>query len=141
MNMSNINVEWVTNESAVTDFAATAHEGGATVLETKDWAPGPDELDDYGDAMFEPLAAVALIVAAGWLIRRIVDVLDDVMRPGGQLVHIRDDGSVIVRPLPKTKPPGKLVIIKGTDTPQVFLPDRRDDGLALLGNLLGAIDG
>jgi hypothetical protein len=139
MTTNRISVEWVTNESSVMDFANALRQDGATIIETKGWMPGPEALEDYGDAMFEPLAAVALIVATGWLIRRIADVLDDVKRPGGELIDIRSE-RVIVRPLPRTKPPGKLVILTNEGA-QVFLPDRRDEGLALLGELLRPVGG
>src|SRR5204863_7622290 len=117
-----ISVEWVTKESDAQAFTVSAREGGATVLETKDWVPDTEALDDYGDAMMEPLTAVASIVAVGWLIRRIADVLGDVTRQGGQLIDVRKHPA-IVRPLPKAKPPGKLVIISSEGT-QVFPPDR-----------------
>lgn len=139
MNAAEINLEWVAEESAAEVFAAGARESGATVLETKRWVPEPENLDDYGDTAFEPLTAVALIVATGWLIRRIADVYDDIARPGGQLIEVRDD-RVIVRPLPKAKPPGKLVVVSRQGT-QVFPPERLDEGLALLGNLLGSSSG
>lgn len=135
MSTGAISVQWVTQESTAQAFTVSAREGGATVLETKGWVPGPDELDDYGDAMFEPLTAVVVIVAVGWLIRRIADVLADLTRPDGQLIDIRKHPA-IVRPLPNAKPPGKLVIVSRQGT-QVFLPERRDEGIALLRTLLG----
>jgi hypothetical protein len=139
MNSREIQVEWVTTESESEALGASARKGGAKVLEARNWTPDAEAMDDYGDAMFEPLTAVALIVAAGWLIRRIADVLADVARPEGQLIDIRKVPAV-VRPLPKAKPPGKLVIV--TDQgPQVFPPERRDEGLALLKTLLGAGNG
>jgi hypothetical protein len=139
MSAREIEVKWVTKESESEAFSVSARKGGARVLETKGWTPGPIEMDDYGDAMFEPLTAVAVIVAVGWLIRRIADVLADVASPEGQLIDVRGHPA-IVRPLPKAKPPGKLVIV--TDQgPQVFPPERRDEGLALLKRLLGAGNG
>lgn len=135
MSTSEISVQWVTKESAAQAFTVSVREGGATVVETKGWVPSPDELDDYGDTMFEPLTAVVVIVGVGWLIRRIADVLDDLTRPEGQLIDIRKHPA-IVRPLPKAKPPGKLVIVSHQGT-QVFLPERRDEGIALLRALLG----
>ena len=41
-----ISVQWVTKESTAQAFTVSAREGGATVLETKGWVPGPDELDE-----------------------------------------------------------------------------------------------
>lgn len=139
MSTSDIQVQWVTKESQAQAFAVHAREGGATVLQTKRWVPGVEALDDYGDAMFEPLTAVGLIIAVGWLVRRIADVLDDVMNPGGYLIDIREQPA-IVRPLPKSKPPGKLVIVS-TQGAQVFPAERRDEGLAFLMTLLGPSHG
>jgi len=66
------------------------------------------------------------------------DVLSDFTRPGGQLIDARVK-PVVVRPLPKTKPPGKLVILTAEGT-KVFPPERRDEGLAFLNTVLQHIN-
>lgn len=137
MSTNSINVQWVTEESEARTFAASALGGGATVSELKRWEPGIEDLDDYSDAMFEPLSVVVLIVAAGWLIRRIADMVADLTRPDGLLIDTRD--GVVVRPLPKADR-GTLVVVSGQGV-QVFTPDRRDEALAALGPLLAAAGG
>ena len=134
---SKINVNWITEESAAQTFVSSARDVDAPVLELKRWEPGPEELDDYADASFEPLTVVAVIVAVGWLIGRISDVLADHTRPGGLLVDARRD--VLVRPLPK-EARGKFVILTEAGA-QVFTPDRRDEALTALTTLLGSPHG
>jgi hypothetical protein len=65
MDNGNIRVQWVTTESEAQAFAADAGKIAANVEAPKRWTPGPDEVDDYGDAMFEPLLAIVVIVGTG----------------------------------------------------------------------------
>jgi hypothetical protein len=137
MNATGITVRWVTGESEATSLAQAAGKGGGTVLEQQTWEPGPDDLDDYGDAAFEPLTAVVIVVATGWLIKRISDVVADHKRPGGQLVDAR--GDVVVRPLPQLKT-GTLVLVTKQET-RVFAPDQHDTALDALTKLLASPNG
>jgi hypothetical protein len=137
--MDNIRVQWVTAESEAEAFAADAGEIASNVEVPKRWTPGPDEMDDYGDAMFEPLTMIVVIVGTGWLISRISSVIADHTRPGGYFIDFRGSGEAIVRPLPKADR-GTVIIATAKEAVRIFTPDRRDEALGVLAKL-GAANG
>jgi hypothetical protein len=129
-------VVWVAPETESRRVAAAAtHDGGVAAHRGK-WVSAEDPLDDDGERM-EPLMAVGLIVATGWLITRISGLLADHLRPGSQIVDMRTTPPVILVAR-HIRPPGTLVVLKtvnGQPEERRYEPEQRDEALSILRDL------
>jgi hypothetical protein len=129
-------VEWVVAESESATLVEALGDADIEVVEAQPWTPPAELLDEYPDAQFEPFTLVAAVVATGWLIRRISDVLLDWKRPGGMLFDTRNSEKLIAREVPLA-PRGSTIIIGKDGDAAVYEPDRRDDALSALTQMLG----
>ena len=138
MNPGQFEVVWVAPESEADELAEAAKRQGGTANRRGKWVPDDDLLADDGDRM-EPLMAIGLIVATGWLITRISDALRDHLRPELQIVDMRRTPPIVLVAR-HIHPPGTLLVLKtvnGQDTEERYGPERRDEALAVLGGLFG----
>lgn len=135
-----INIQWITEESDAENVRhALAAEG--TVAAAEPWEPDADTLEEFGDSQLEPMMLIAGVVAAGWLLKRVSDVLLEWVRPGGMLIDATG-AELVVRPAPRARPRGALVVLtkKGIQ-PHVFLPEERDQALQELARIVGVSNG
>lgn len=132
-------VVWVASETASKGIARDAGDDGAHVQPRGKWTPGDEALDELvedGDRM-EPLTAVGLVVATGWLVGRLSKLLSDHLRPESQIVDLRETPPTLIS-TPHVKPPGTLVVIKlvnGEAREERYPPEDRDRALEVLPKL------
>jgi hypothetical protein len=104
------------------------------------WEPDADTSREFGDSQLAPMLIIAGVVAAGWIVKMVSDVLLDWNRPGGMLVDATGE-KVLVRDAPGAPRGAVVVLSKESTQPQVFQPPERDNGLAALAQILGATSG
>lgn len=128
-----IALRWIVRESHAKELAESVEVAGGHVGGTEPWTPGPKLLDEYGDSQFEPFMIAGVVVATGWLIKRVSDVALDWKRPGGVVVDASGH-EVVVREAPRA--PRGAVILVDEQGARVVLDAKEDPALAPLGDLL-----
>lgn len=130
-------LEWIVEEGEVNSALAVAKaNGGQVIAKPIQFEPDADELEDMGDAAFEPMLVIAISLSIGALIKVVSDVSLAHKYPGGEVIDIRG-GKFKRRPVNSLKK-GTLVIISDEET-KAFTPDNRDDGLNYLTKALGSL--
>ena len=134
-NENALKIQWITQESEAESLRQSVENNGS--LESiEPWEPDADNMDEFGDSQFEPLITIAGVVAVGWLIKKVSDVLLDWKRPGGLVVDTRND-KVTLRPAPRA-PRGALVLVTAKNT-RVIPPENRDVTLESLSSILSKL--
>jgi hypothetical protein len=138
--MNEISLEWVVDESAVSDVVASVEEKGGRILASPEpFEPSEDDLYDMADSAFEPMMVVAVALSVGALIKVISEVTLAHKYPGGDVIDIR--GGTLKRRSVPSLDKGSLVVVMETGT-EKFSPAKRADGLALLEKaLMGMANG
>ncbi len=127
-----LSVEFVIEESAVTDFLADVKQSSVQVeADPKAWDIPPELLDEYGDAQMDPFMVVAVAMSVGFLIKRLADVW---WRAGGQVIDVRGR-KVVVRRAPYLEP--RTLVLVTEDGPKVFKGENRDEALEVLRKMVG----
>jgi hypothetical protein len=132
--MDRVAVTWVAPESQRERLRDAFTEAGIKNAKADPWDVPAELLDEYPDSQFEPFIAIGGIVAAGWLIKRISDVLLEWKRPGGIVVDTRNPENIVIRDAPLA-PRASVVLVEQGKTRVVFPPERKDDALTALESL------
>lgn len=141
MSPQQLEIILIAPEPRAEEIAKSVELGGGTADLRGMWSPENDRLADLteqGDTM-DPLMAIGLIVATGWLIKRISDTLSDHLHPESQIVDMRSTPPILLVAR-HIKPPGTLIVLKTVDgqhKEERYTPDRRDEALTFLGGVFG----
>lgn len=135
--MADIYLEWVVDEGMAKKAAATVKQNGGRLLtESVPFEPNEEELDDYGDANFEPLMVLTCALSLAALLPFIVHAINDLRFPGGDFFDLRK-GRCRWRPLPSTEK--GTIVIQNDDGIVRYSPARRADALKVLGGTFEAL--
>ncbi len=126
-------ISWVVPEAALPTVTSEIEEShGEIVKDPKPFVPPFDEEEDYEDPQFAPLLVIASVIAIGFLIKRISDILLDHKRPGGLIVDARGD-EMVIRPALHVPRESVLVITKFGS--KMYMADKKDEAFAVLTDL------
>jgi hypothetical protein len=132
-----VEVEIVTEEAIAFEEIGRIRSAGGIVREQKVWTVPPELIDDYGDAQFEPMIIIAAALSIGFIVRRITETIEDLKRPGGQVIDTTH-GRLEIRSAPHLDR-GTLVLI--TDKgPVVYSAPRTDEAVTAITSILGAAE-
>jgi hypothetical protein len=134
-----INIQWITEESDA-ESVRHAMEAAGRVASAEPWEPDADTLEEFGDSQLEPMMVIAGVIAGGWLIKRVSDVLLDWIRPGGMLIDATGE-ELVVRPAPRARRGALVLLTQKGIQPHVFLPQERDQALKELARIVGVSNG
>jgi hypothetical protein len=128
--MDEIQIEWIEDESNVREIIDSVEKKGGKILEKPTpFEPSEEDLDDLGDAAFEPMTIIAISLGIGSLVKLISDLYNDHKYPGGEVIDIR--GGKLRRTTIRNMEKGSLLIISDKGA-QKFSASKRSDGLAIL---------
>lgn len=130
-------VQFVLEESRKDALLAEVDKsGGQSQAKPFPYVVPPELIDKYGDSNFDPFLVIPVAVSLGFLIKRISDVCLDHLRPGGQVIDLRDHPP-IARFAPYLKR-GSLVVIT-LQGERVYAPEEKDQALDSLEKMFSGL--
>ena len=125
----------VVDEANLSEAIATIDSSGGTISsQPKPYDVPVDEIDDYGDAQFEPLMIIAATLSLAAITKVLSDTWLDHTRPGGQVLDARTIPPTL-RPAPFIGR-GELVIVTD-DGASVYEPHQKNEGIDAIKKVFG----